>query len=186
MRLTEENKRLKAGKMLMYLYIISVIMIFAGLTSAYIVRKAEGNWRFYELPNIFWISTLMIVLSSITHHLALMAAKNNKITQISTFLILTLILGIGFAFTQFMGWQQLVAIKVHLVGNPSESFVYILTGMHLVHMIGAIIFLFWATIKSFKYHFHQNNIFALDLCAKFWHFLDILWVYLFFFLLFIR
>lgn len=184
--LSEDNKRLKAGKMLMYLYIISVIMIFAGLTSAYIVRRAEGNWRFFELPFVFWISTLLILASSVTHHLALLAAKKNDITKISAYLILTLMLGIGFAFTQFLGWQKLISIKVHLVGNPSESFVYILTGMHLLHMIGAIFFVTWATIKSLKYYFHQNNYYALDLCAKFWHFLDFLWVYLFFFLLLIR
>ncbi len=183
---SEDNKRLKAGKMLMYLYIISVIMIFAGLTSAYIVRKAEGNWRFFELPTVFWLSTILILMSSATHHLALNSAKKNEITKISTYLIITLILGIGFAFTQFIGWQKLVGIQVHLVGNPSESFVYILTGMHLVHMIGAIVFLIWVTVKSLKYYFHQNNYYALELCAKFWHFLDFLWVYLFFFLLLIR
>ncbi len=184
--LTEQKKRLKAGKMMMYLYIISIIMIFAGLTSAYIVRKAEGNWRFFELPIAFWISTFFIVSSSITHQQALNSAKKNQISKISLFLIITLILGIAFAFTQFIGWQQLVKIKVHLVGNPSESFVYILTGMHLIHMIGAIGFLTWATIQSLKFYFHQNNYYALDLCAKFWHFLDFLWVYLFFFLLLIR
>jgi len=186
MMLTENNKRLKAGKMLMYLYIISVMMIFAGLTSAYIVRRAEGNWRYFELPIAFYLSTFVILLSSFTLHLAWTAAKKNEFSKISLYLIITLVLGICFAFSQFIGWQQLVQIKVHLVGNPSESFLYILTGMHLLHMLGAIGFLIWVTIQSFKYYFHKDNLFSLDLCAKFWHFLDFLWLYLFFFLLIIR
>jgi cytochrome c oxidase subunit 3 len=186
MILSEENNRSKAGKMLMYLYIISVVMIFAGLTSAYIVRRAEGNWRYFDLPTIFQVSTLLILASSLTHHLALVAAKKNQFNKISIYLIITLVLGIGFAFSQVIGWQQLINIKVHLVGNPSESFIYILTGMHLVHMIGALVFLTIVTIQSLKYYFHKDNYYLLDLCAKFWHFLDILWVYLFFFLLIIR
>lgn len=184
--LLDHQKQLKAGRMLLYLYIISVVMIFAGLTSAYLVRKAEGNWRYYELPFAFVVSTVFILASSLTHHIALSSAKRDAYSRVTIFLLLTLLLGISFAISQYVGWQQLVSMKVFLVGNPSESFLYIITGMHLLHMLGAMGVLIWATIRSFRYYFNANNTYGLELSAYFWHFLDFLWVYLIIFLSILR
>jgi len=177
-----EKPKIHPQKMLMMLYLVSTVMIFAGMTSAVLVRRAEGNWHYFELPSIFFLSTFLILLSSLTMHWAWIAAKKEKFSQLNLALFITLLLGFGFAVSQFMGWSDLVAIKVFLVGNPSGSFVYVLTGLHLLHLVAALIFLMVTLYRAVTYRIHSGNLLGLELCMIFWHFLDLLWVYLFVFL----
>ncbi len=173
-------------KMLLWLAMVSMVMMFAGLTSGYIVRQAESNWFVFELPEIFYLSTLFIVLSSISIQWAYHSVKKNRLQNLRTGLIITLGLGLAFCFTQFSAWSKLVDMGVYFTGNPSGSFLYVLTGLHLLHLAGGVIYLLIVTARSLQDRYDSNNYLPVELCTIFWHFLDGLWVYLFVFLLFIR
>jgi cytochrome c oxidase subunit 3 len=170
------------GKFIVWLFIVSIVMLFAALTSAYIVKQSDGNWLYFSLPDIFWITSIIIVISSITMHLALRAAKKDNIGGLKTFLILTVLLGLAFLFGQYQSWKQLVAMDVYFVGNPAGSFLYVLTGLHAVHILSGLIYLFIVVISSFRLKIHSKNKVQIEMCTTYWHFLGGLWVYLFLFL----
>jgi len=172
-------------KFSMWLFLLSVVMIFASLTSGYIVRKAEGNWIDFELPPIFWVTSIILILSSVTHHIAFYQAKKDNLDQVKGWMIITSLLGIGFLVTQFYAWVYLVGINVYFVGNNvAGSFLYVLTGLHALHLISAIVFVLIITFKTFQFKVHSRNILGIELSTTYWHFLDALWIYLFAFLLF--
>jgi cytochrome c oxidase subunit III len=173
-------------KILLWLSMVSMVMMFAGLTSGYIVRQAEGNWLVFELPRIFYLSTVFIVLSSISMQWAFNSVKKDNLKQLRTGLIITLGLGLAFCFTQFTAWSELVNLGIFFTGNPSGSFLYVLTGLHLAHLVGGIIYLMIITARSLQDRYNSSRFLPVELCTIFWHFLDGLWVYLFVFLLFIR
>lgn len=182
MAITTERTKIPTLKLVLWIGLASIVMLFAGLTSAYLVREAEGNWIQFVLPKAFYVSTALIILSSITIQMAISAIKKNKLQAVKTYLIITLALGIGFVFAQFFGWSSLVDQKVYFVGNPSGSFVYALTGLHLAHLIGGILALTIASGKSILEKYSANNYLGISLCSIYWHFLDGLWIYLFVFL----
>jgi cytochrome c oxidase subunit 3 len=170
-------------KFALWLFIASVVMIFASLTSAYIVRQSEGNWLEFDLPAIFWYSSAVIVLSSITLHFAYLSARKDELSKVRLGMILTTALGIVFLVSQWYSWVALVDKDVFFVGNPAGSFLYVFTGLHAIHLISAVIFLIIVLISSFRYRVHSKNMNAIEMCVTYWHFLGGLWLYLFMFLL---
>ncbi|HEY8399970.1 MAG TPA: cytochrome c oxidase subunit 3 [Cytophagaceae bacterium] len=173
-------------KFALWLFLVTVVMIFAALTSAYIVRKGDGNWLNVEIPSIFWVNTLFIVTSSVTMHLAYLSAKKNNFGNLKLYIIITSILGISFLVGQFIGWGKLVDMGVFFGGkesNPAGSFVYVFTGLHGFHLISGVFVLLVVLVKSFRLEVHSKNMTLIEMCATYWHFLDGLWVYLFIFLL---
>lgn len=171
-------------KFSMWLFLMSVVMLFASLTSGYIVRKAEGNWVDFELPPIFWLTSAILLLSSVSHHIAFLKAKKDDLDQVKGWMIVTAILGLAFVASQFYAWVYLVNINVYFSGNNvAGSFLYVITGLHALHVISAIIFVLWITVATFRYKVHSKNILGIELCTTYWHFLDALWIYLFGFLL---
>jgi cytochrome c oxidase subunit 3 len=170
-------------KFAMWLFMATVVMLFASWTSAYIVRQAEGNWLFFELPALFYYSTAVIVISSVTMQWAYFEAKKNNLDKVRTLVVLTAALGLGFLVLQLMGWGQLVAQSVHFVGNPSGSFVYVITGVHGLHIVSAVVFLLVVLNSAVRKRIHSGNMAQMEMCTTYWHFLGILWVYLFIFLL---
>jgi cytochrome c oxidase subunit 3 len=173
-------------KFAMWLFIVSVIMLFGGLTSAYLVRRAEGNWLEFELPQIFYYSTVIIILSSITMHWAYSSAKKDEFGKLKISLWLTFILGMSFLVTQWMGWRELVNMGVFFAGsqsNPAGSFLYVLSGLHGLHLIGGLVFLLLIIIAAIRLQIHGKAMVRIEMCATYWHFMDLLWVYLFVFLL---
>ena len=179
----------KASKPLLYVGIISIVMLFAGLTSGYIVRSDNGNWLIFNLPNAFYLSTAVIITSSITLFFALqMAKKDNKKGTILG-LVATFVLGLVFTYSQFVGYGELIDKQVFFAGksaNASGSYLYVLTFLHLLHLFAGLIVLLVTLSKSIKGKYDAQNTLGLELCSIYWHFLDILWVYLFLFLYFIR
>lgn len=171
-------------KFALWLFIVSVIMIFAAFTSAYIVRKGEGNWLDFDLPAIFYYTSAIIVLSSITMQWAYYSAKKDNLDMLKIALVLTSILGVSFLVGQFLAWGKLVDMQVYWVGNPSGSFLYVLTGVHGLHLISGVIFLIIVLVLTFKYEVHSKSLVRIEMCATYWHFLGALWLYLFFFLSF--
>ena len=179
----------KSYKPLLWLGIISMCMIFGGLTSAYMVRRGDPGWLTFELPKMFYVSTAIIIASSFTMVFAFQSAKKDNYSGIKLGMLLTLILGIGFVVCQFLSWKALVAQGIFIGGsgsNPAGSFLYVISGAHLAHIAGGILMLIYVCIKSFKEIYHSKNLLGLQLCSIFWHFLDLLWVYLFLFLYFAR
>jgi cytochrome c oxidase subunit 3 len=179
----------KVKRSLLYISIFSILMLFAGLTSGYIVRQADGNWMEFELPAMFWISTGLILLSSLTMNFAVQSTKKNNFSGVKTYLLITILLGIGFSITQFLGWNILIDSGIYFAGrmsNPSGSFMYVLTGVHLAHIVSGLIFLLAVYLKANKNYYNSTNNEGIKRCAIYWHFLDFLWIYLFFFLMIIR
>jgi len=179
----------KASKPLLWVGIISITMMFAGLTSGYVVRADNGNWLIFNLPNAFYLSTAVIITSSITLFFALqMAKKDNKKGTILGLLV-TFVLGLVFTYSQFVGYGELMDKHIFFAGksaNASGSFLYVLTFMHLLHLFAGLIVVLITLKNSIKGRYTAQNTLGLELCSIYWHFLDILWVYLFLFLYFIR
>lgn len=178
---TTQRQRIHPKKFAMWLAIASMIMLFAGLTSAFIVRAAAGNWVNFRLPTIFWISTLIIIASSATMHWALTSYKKYNYNHYRIGIALTLLLGCAFAVTQYLGWFKLASIGVFVDGNPSGSFVYVISFVHLLHILGGLVALFVALIISLVKPFHPKRLLNVQLIATYWHFVDALWIYLFIF-----
>jgi cytochrome c oxidase subunit 3 len=170
------------GKFIVWLFIVTIVMLFAALTSAYVVKQSEGNWLNFNLPGIFWITSAIIVTSSLTMHFALAAARNDNFSRLKIFLALTAVLGLGFLFGQYQSWKTLVAMDVFFVGNPAGSFLYVLTGLHGIHIVSGIIFLLIVIISSFRLKVHSKSMLKIEMCTTYWHFLGGLWLYLFLFL----
>ena len=169
-------------KFAMWLFMASVLMLFASWTSAYIVRQAEGNWIFFELPTLFTFSTALIVLSSVTMQTGYFAARKNNQDRLRLMVIATAVLGFLFLVFQFLAWTQLVSQSVFFVGNPSGSFVYVITGFHALHIVSALIFLMIVLGSVLKQRINSQNMAQMEMCTTYWHFLGFLWVYLFIFL----
>lgn len=182
-------------KYMLWIAIGSMIMMFAGLTSAFIVRKAQGRWLTFKLPELFWVSTIIIVISSITMYLAKRAYKKEQYTNYTYLLGATLLLGISFLICQYKAWLQLTSYGVLLNGNPSGSFIYVISGFHFVHVLGGLVMLFIFFIKSLliknplkqlTLYINPERTLAVELLDTYWHFVDILWIYLFvFFILYL-
>ncbi len=175
----------KAAKPLMYIGIVSIVMLFAGLTSAYVVRAYNGNWLVFHLPSISIVSTAIIILSSLTMLMAQRAIKKDNLKATQFGLFLTLALGIAFFFTQIAGWQELTEQGIYFVGkyaNASGSFLYLIAAVHLAHMLGGLIALSVSLTKALLKKYSSSDYLGIELTAIYWHFLDLLWVYLFLFL----
>ena len=188
-KIVEEPRKTLAmnpKKFAMWLFIGSVVMLFASLTSAYIVRQAEGNWLYFELPSILTVSTIVILLSSVTMQVAYWAAKKDRLEMVKILVTVTSVLGLTFLILQFEGWKALVANQVYLVGNPSGSFLYVITGLHGLHLISAIVFLLIVLVSTYRYRVHSKSLTQIEMCTTYWHFLGGLWLYLFVFLLLYR
>jgi len=170
-------------KFALWLFIVTVVMIFAALTSAYIVRQSEGNWLEFDLPQTLYITSGIILVSSITMQWSYLAAKSDNMTSLRLSTLITALLGVAFLIGQYIAWQDLVAMDVYFVGNPAGSFMYVLTGLHGVHLISGVIFLVLVTVNAFRYKVHSKSMDQIEMCATYWHFLDGLWLYLFLFLI---
>jgi cytochrome c oxidase subunit III len=170
-------------KFILWLFLVTIIMLFASQTSAYLVRRAEGNWLEFEMPRIFWFSTGVLLLSSAAMQWAYQAAKKDQFKQLKIAISITFVLGLAFLWMQFEGWKELVRMNVYFVGNPSGSFFYVFTGLHGFHIITGLIVLFVSLTAALKMRVHAKNLRRIQICATYWHFLDILWLYLFVFLL---
>ncbi len=180
---TKATLSMHPKKFAMWLFIVTVVMIFAAMTSAYIVRQSEGNWLEFDLPQTFWLTSGIILLSSVTMHWAYVSAKRDNLKSLRVAMVVTTVLGVAFLIGQYLAWGDLVAMDVYFVGNPGGSFVYVLSGLHAAHLIGGVVFLLITLVNVFRYRVHAKSMDQMEMCATYWHFLDGLWLYLFVFLL---
>lgn len=192
MELNEKEIRLKtikAKKMMLLFSMLSIAMTFAGLTSAYIVSKSRPDWlKDFELPFAFVVSTVVIILSSISIYIAKKSVKNNEVSKTTLWLLITFGLGIIFVISQFSGFNELIGLGYFFTGAQSTittSFLYVLTVLHLAHLFAGLIVLIVVTINNYKNKYKTEKL-GFELAVNFWHFLGILWLYLFVFLYFFR
>ncbi|WP_189663152.1 MULTISPECIES: heme-copper oxidase subunit III [unclassified Polaribacter] len=179
----------KAAKPMLWISMISMIMFFAGLTSAYVISMNRDDWVAFDLPQAFHISTYLIVASSITLILSQHFLKKDKRQVSLVLLIITFLLGIGFVWQQYIGFNQLKSVGLFFTGpesTVSTSFIIGITFMHVIHLIAGIIVLLVVIYNHFKYKYNSDEMLGFELGAIFWHFVDLLWIYLFFFFYFIR
>lgn len=181
------NKRnnINPQKFALWVAMASMIMFFGAFTSAFIVKQAAGNWLEFPIPDYFYISSAVIVISSITLHLSYWGYKTQKESLYKGLLLTTFILGIAFIVLQYHGWQALYEMGIDFKANVSGSFFYLITGAHALHILGGISALFVACYHAFslKFNYKEKRKNRFELVVHYWHFVDILWLYLFFFLL---
>ncbi|MEO7524222.1 MAG: cytochrome c oxidase subunit 3 [Ferruginibacter sp.] len=182
----EQRNRIHPHKFTLWVGIGSILMMFAGLTSAYIVKRNQVNWVTFDLPAAFWYSTAVIILSSATLYMASRAFKERAMSRYRSLMTGTLILGVLFIVLQIIGFNQLWHVGVTLTGNVSYSFLYIIVGLHGLHVVGGIIALIVMSLKAFSIKTRNYSIVPVDLISTYWHFVGILWIYLLIFLLMIR
>ncbi|MFD0837181.1 heme-copper oxidase subunit III [Mariniflexile aquimaris] len=187
---TLEEKNNRAKKMMLWFGIISLIMSFAGWTSAFVVSSSRPDWlKDFQLPQAFIVSTIVIVLSSISFILAKNALKKDQRKATMLWLFVTLILGVVFIFNQLSGFQQIIDLGYNFTGptsNVTMSYIYLIAVVHILHVVVGLICLLVVIYNHFKQNYTATKMLGFELAATFWHFIDILWVYLFLFLYFVR
>jgi cytochrome c oxidase subunit 3 len=177
----------KAAKPMLWVSMVSMTMMFAGLTSAYVISSSREDWVSFELPKAFEISTLLIVLSSLTFYLAKKFTQHNKRPAATFSLLLTLALGVGFVYVQLQGFEALKAMGLFFTGPESEvssSMLLVIVFAHALHVLAGIACLLVIVVNHFRFKYDATDLLGLELGAIFWHFLDLLWIGLFCFFYF--
>jgi len=181
---TQQRKKIHPHKFTLWVAIGSIIMMFAGLTSAYIVKSNQASWQNIEMPKIFWYSTATIVLSSFVMQMALRSFKQRQMNQYRLLIAGTFVLGVGFVALQWLGFQQLWNSGVQFKGSSGGGqFLYVIAGLHALHVMGGVIALGVMFVKAFLGRTKLYGGVPVELMATYWHFVDLLWIYLFVFFL---
>jgi cytochrome c oxidase subunit III len=185
---TQKEKDIRAKKMMLWFGIVSLVMSFGGLTSAFIVSSTREDWLInFELPQSFTASTIIIVMSSIILYFSKKALLKNQNQLSISFLMGAFILGLAFIYTQFSGFNEIIQSGYNFTGptsNITMSYIYIIAVVHILHVVVGLICLIVVTINHLKKKYSPTSKLGFDLASTFWHFVDVLWLYLFFFLYF--
>ncbi len=180
----KEPQRIHPQKFTLWVAMGSIVMMFAGLTSAYIVKKNQSTWLEFELPLVFWYSTGVILLSSITIHLAQKSFKAREMGRYRSLITATALLGVLFVTLQVFGFLNLESRNIALVGsksNSAASFLLVITGLHMAHVLGGVIAILVIVIRAYMSRVKNYSSLSIDMVSTYWHFVDALWIYLFIF-----
>lgn len=184
--MTEQRKKIHPHKFTLWIAIGSITMMFAGLTSAYIIKRNQPNWLEFNLPVIFWYSTAAIIASSVTIWLAVRAFREKEMAKYRRRLVATFFLGIVFVGLQTIGFIQLWNQGLTMTKNVSVSFLYPIIGLHAIHVVGGVVALLIMFLKAFSRRQKTYSAVPIEMMSTYWHFVDLLWIYLLLFLLMIR
>lgn len=182
--MNDQKRKIHPHKFTLWVAIGSILMMFAGLTSAYIVKRSQASWLMLEIPVIFWYSTAAILASSVTVHLSVKALKAREMIVYKKWLMITAVLGVLFLVLQIVGFKQFGANDIRLIGagsNASYSFLLAISGLHGLHVLGGVIALVVIAVQAFRISTRSYNTVPLEVAATYWHFVDALWIYLFIF-----
>ncbi|GAA6768307.1 cytochrome c oxidase subunit 3 [Flavobacterium sp. CGRL1] len=186
----EQVRKSKSAKLILLFAMVSMTMMFAGLTSAFVVSKSRADWlQNFQIPSAFYFSTAVIIGCSITFFMAKKAIQNGNRTSTTAFLLGTLVLGVLFVVLQFRGFGQIIESGYYMTGQGSSittTFLYVIALMHLLHLAGGLISLLIIIYNHFKQKYNPSQTLGIELGAMYWHFLDLLWVLLFLFLYFFK
>lgn len=183
--MTEQKGKIHPYKFTLWVALGSIVMMFAGFTSAYIVKRNQANWQGFDLPVIFMYSTAVILVSSVTMQLAVRKFKERRMDLYRRFILLTALLGIAFIVMQWTGFQTLSENGIKLVGagsNVSGSFLAVIAGVHMAHVLGGVIALLIMLRRAFSSSTRTYSPVGAEVAATYWHFVDFLWIYLYIFL----
>lgn len=185
---SSQQKNKRAKKMMLWFGIVSLIMSFGGLTSAFIVSSSREDWlNDFELPNSFFVSTIIITFSSLVFIAAKKALLKEKYLLSQSLVLGVFVLGLAFIFNQFLGFNELITSGYNFTGptsNITMSYIYIIAVAHILHVIAGLISLAVVIVNHFKKQYTPASKLGFDIASTFWHFIDLLWVYLFLFLYF--
>ena len=182
----DQNKKIHPHKFILWVAIGSIIMMFAGLTSAYIVKREQPGWTTYTTPLAFYYSTAVILISSLTIFLAGKSFTERRMIRYRKMLAATLILGLVFILLQWLGFRHLWATGTTLHGSGAGQFLYIIAGLHALHVFGGVIALFVLWLRARNTRIRSYNMVPVDVVSTYWHFVDLLWIYLFIFFLMVQ
>lgn len=175
---SQQQRKIHPHKFTMWVAIGSIVMMFAGLTSAYIVKSNQVNWKPVSMPRVFWISTVVLIASSITIQMALRSFKNREMSRYRMLIGLTAVLGILFVLMQWLGFQQLWQQRITFKGSGAGQFLYVIFGLHAIHVVAGVIALAVMVIKAFAGRIKLYSSVPVEVMATYWHFVDLLWIYL--------
>lgn len=181
---TSEPQKIHPHKFTLWVAMGSIVMMFMALTSAYIVKKNSGSWLEFDLPRVFLYSTFTIILSSITIYLAAKAFKAREMSRYKVLITTTAILGVLFIVMQWAGFRELESSNIALTGpksNSAASFLFVITGLHMAHVLGGVIALLVIFIRAYAVKIKNYSSLPIELVGTYWHFVGILWIYLFIF-----
>ncbi len=179
--MSERNKKMHPHKFLLWVAIGSITMMFAGFTSAYIVKSNQAGWQPVQMPKIFYYSTILIVISSLTIFIAEQQFKKREMARYKMWITTTALLGIAFLTMQVTGFMQLWEQKYTFQDSVAGSFFYIIAGMHGLHLAGGVIALLLLFFRAFGTKTRYYSSVPIEIAGIYWHFVDLLWVYLFVF-----
>lgn len=185
MQFPDQKKKIHPYKFTLWVAIASIIMMFAGFTSAYIVKRNQANWQGFDLPIIFWYSTAVILVSSMTMQTALRNFRQRRLAAYRQWLVLTLVLGLVFVIMQLIGFSIVNAKGIKMVGrgsNVAGSFLAVIAGVHILHIIGGVVAGAIMLARALRTHTRSYNAVPVEVLTNYWHFVDVLWIYLFVFL----
>jgi cytochrome c oxidase subunit III len=175
-----ESSSMPAAKVGLGIFLGVVGCLFALFTSAYFMRMGFSDWRALPVPPILWLNTGVLVLSSVALQCALIAARNGQMNMVRLGLVTAGLTAFGFLVGQWMAWRELEAGGFFLTANPANSFFYLITGMHGLHIIGGLAGLGRTTAKAWNRDATPQAIsLGVELCAMYWHFLLFVWFALF-------
>ncbi|HMO32762.1 MAG TPA: cytochrome c oxidase subunit 3 [Lacibacter sp.] len=181
--MSERKQKMHPHKFTLWVAIGSITMMFAGFTSAYIVKSNMAGWVPVQMPQIFYLSTVLILGSSATIYLAQQAFRQRLMARYRLLITVTAVLGLAFLVTQFIGFSQLWEQKVTLKDSVAGAFFYIITGVHGLHVLGGVVALLVIFARAYSAQTRYYSSTPIEVAAVYWHFVDILWIYLFVFFL---
>jgi cytochrome c oxidase subunit III len=181
-----QRKKIHPHKFTLWVAIGSIVMMFAGLTSAYIVKRDQPNWVSFQLPQLFWYSTAVMLISSLTIQWALKSFKDREMGRYRSLVVVTLVLGAVFVVTQWVAFNQIWDSGTTLKGSGAAQFLYIIFGLHALHVLGGVVVLGFMFIRAFNRKYRSYSPVPVEIAATYWHFVDLLWVYLFVFFLWLQ
>jgi cytochrome c oxidase subunit III len=177
----QQRKKIHPHKFTLWVALGSIIMMFAGLTSAYIVKRDQPGWTSFSIPRAFWYSTGVIVLSSLTIQMALRSFKERDFLKYRNLLTATALLGVLFVILQWVGFRQIWNSGVTLRGSGGGQFLYVIAGLHIVHVLAGVIALIVMFVRAYASKVRSYDSVPVELMSTYWHFVDLLWIYLFIF-----
>lgn len=173
-----QRNKIHPHKYSMWIAMASITMMFIGFTSAYVVKRSQANWLSFELPAIFWVSTGLILLSSLTMHLGLRQFKARSMGSYKSLITLTALLGVAFAVCQVIGFSDMKNHGLALDTTVSASFIYVIVGVHILHVLGGVVVLLILFFRAYRTRVRTYSAVPIEVAATYWHFVDGLWIYL--------
>jgi cytochrome c oxidase subunit 3 len=183
---SDQRKKIHPHKFTLWVGLGSIIMMFAAFTSAYIVKRQQPGWTSFDIPRSFWYSSGVILISSVTMQLALVSFREREMRRYKRLITITAGLGVLFIVLQWISFVQIWRTGITFRGSGAGQFLYIIAGLHAAHVLGGVIALLALFFKAFHRKVRSYNIVPVEVAATYWHFVDLLWIYLFIFFLWIH